>query len=76
MMSSPRSSGLTAFHLQASSKKGRMYIYNSIRVLSKEVVVQGMLLLMRQVQKLSVLDYILVQGLQIMNVKQLHYKNC
>ena len=44
-------------------------------VLSKEVVVQNMLLLMQQVQKLFVLDYILVQGLQITNVKQLHYKN-
>ena len=52
-----------------------MYIYNLTGVLSKEIVVRGMLLLMRQVQKLFVLDYILVLGLLTMNVKQLHYKS-
>ena len=36
MTISPRSSGRTAFHLQASSRKGRMYIYNLTGVLSKD----------------------------------------
>ena len=42
MMSLPKSSNPTAFHLQASLKKGRMYTFNSMGVLSNVEVVQVM----------------------------------